>query len=78
MRSQMFPLPMPSPDPTQFHPLDLEMQLDMEQEPPEQCANIQEECGEESTIEMCHVQLLFDGNNMGEQVLPGIALYNHL
>lgn len=65
MRSQVFPVPLSSPTPDQF-PLDLGLSLDMEPDLTESYPTAQEECVEESIIEISEVQLQFDGTVMGE------------
>lgn len=65
MRSQVFPLTSSSPAPDQF-PLDLGLSLDIEPDLVESYPTAQEDYMEESIIEICEVQLLFDGMVMSE------------
>lgn len=66
MRSQLYPTPDQEP---QFDTMDLNLSLDMPQPPLPQSQTEWEAWGEESTIELCEVQLGFDGHSSSMSAL---------
>jgi len=61
MRSQNYPLPVPNPQPNS---MDLGIALETDDNSTEVLDTILEDYGERPTIELCEVQLRFDGVNM--------------
>lgn len=66
MRSRLYPTP---DQESQFGSMDLNLSLDMPQIPLQQSRTEWEAWGEESTIELCEVQLGFDGHSSSMSML---------
>ncbi|KAJ8078886.1 pseudouridine synthase pus4 [Marasmius tenuissimus] len=67
MRSQNYPLPVPN---TQPNPMDLGIPLEADETGAEALDAVWEDYGERPTIELCEVQLRFDGVNMSLSTCP--------